>query len=217
MLKFGFELEGFQTDGHGTVIVPTEGVPVDGGGGLVELRTTGGKELNEALTELYAANMALPVGHYRFDKTQHVFTSADRSLMRQQPNQRPKTPVKVLNAYGKQQRLLGNVRLASFQINISEQTHRSYNESINQADDRGVRIITHPARYGLLPVEAIVKALDKEFAAEIKASNRQPGMYAIKDEIRLEYRSLPNSLVSFVISEDKKLLARITKAITTGV
>ena len=50
-----------------------------------------------------------------------------------------------------------------------------------------------PAQYGLLDVARIVKLLDKEFAKEITDSKRIKGEYAIKDNVRLEYRSLPAS------------------------
>ena len=58
----------------------------------------------------------------------------------------------------------------------------------------------------------IVKSLDEEFEKEIRESNRQPGMYAIKDDIRLEYRSLPNSVFDI---DYQNLLERLRRVFYT--
>jgi hypothetical protein len=40
----------------------------------------------------------------------------------------------------------------------------------------------------------LFKAIDKEFEHEIKYARRRPGMYELKSDGRIEYRSLPNNL-----------------------
>ena len=52
----------------------------------------------------------------------------------------------------------------------------------------------HPDQYGLLDIPTIVTTLDDLFIHEIKRTGRQPGEYAIKENVRLEYRSWPNTV-----------------------
>jgi hypothetical protein len=59
----------------------------------------------------------------------------------------------------------------------------------------------------------IIERLDKEFAAELKMSNRQPGFYAVKDDCRVEYRSLPNFVFTPDLAKIKPLLERFQRAI----
>lgn len=111
-----------------------------------------------------------------------------------------KDQVSVQNIYGKTPRRLGNRTLASLQINVSNRLAKKYTDSKGNV---------FPDRYGAIDVIPIVRGLDKEFSDEIKNSNRQPGMYAVKDDIRLEYRSLPNSV--FLLTEFPERLYKVFK------
>lgn len=46
--------------------------------------------------------------------------------------------------------------------------------------------------WGTFDFVEIIRNLDSEFKDEITTANRQPGFYSVKDDIRVEYRSLPN-------------------------
>ncbi|MCI0557128.1 MAG: hypothetical protein MN733_01430, partial [Nitrososphaera sp.] len=48
--------------------------------------------------------------------------------------------------------------------------------------------------YSLFDFVPFVRAMDKEFKAEIEAARRRPGFYEVKGDGRIEYRSLPNNI-----------------------
>lgn len=183
MFRYGFELEGFFEDEAGVIVPPdrSNSFPKDGFPGLCELRTTGGKCLHEAGAELLGLALSYNLSLINFRIHEHKFSGEEMAYIRKH-FRFEKDQVDVKNIYGKKPRALNGRTLASFQINISNQLSES-------RKDKDVYI---PAQYGLLDVHGIVLRLDKAFATDIKNSNRQPGMYAIKDNYRLEYRSLPN-------------------------
>ena len=186
---YGFEIEGFDTDPKThDPIIPSKKISSfdkDGFPGLVEVRTSGGNPcIYQAGFELLRHMAKYPL--VRFDIHEHVFSGKEKNLLRQE--QTSKQPVTINNVYGKSPRLLGNKTLASLQINISNCLAPSYTNKDG---------VVFPARYGLLDINRIVRNLDDLFRVYIKNSNRQPGFYAIKDNgIRLEYRSLPNFVMT---------------------
>lgn len=208
-IKFGFELEMFcgTDETENGVRIPSLDMPTDGFPGLVEFRTIGGMSLEAAWSKIAEQAVIYRFSDADLRLTQARFTTDQISAMRKQGRFR-KPIVHVRNVYGKKQKDLKGLTLASFQINMSHQL------SAECKDDKGV---FHPARYGLLPCEPIVRELDKEFQVYIKSAKRQPGMYAIKDNIRLEYRSLPNSVFSFNPTEAYRLTKRIKEAVTRAV
>lgn len=207
MLRFGFELEGFyEIDGvvhpEREVSIPPKNYPTDGFPGLVELRTTGHHSLEDAYAGLVCENLSYPEVNYM--RSEGVFTPKQRAELRRRWNN--KSAWDIQNIYGKDPRALGNKVIASFQINISNRTSARY---------RNKDGVLFPDRFGLFDVPRIVKDLDAEFEKEIKAAKRQPGEYCVKDDTRLEYRSLPNSVFSFYPDEGRKLLTRLNKVFGT--
>lgn len=194
--------------GAGQIIPPpkNDSSPKDGFPGLCELRTTGGKGLEEAAAELHLQLLRLRrMPYVDFSAYDYKFSGAEMAYMRK--NFRfEKDQIDVLNIYGKKPRALNGRTLASFQINISNLLHSEYKKND----------VVIPATYGILDVYGIVSRLDKAFAADIKNSNRQPGMYCIKDDVRLEYRSLPNSAWRFQPDAERNVLAKIKKAVEGG-
>lgn len=204
MLRYGFELEGF-LEKDNQVVIPHRDFPVDGFPGLVELRNVGGASLEDSYSKILAAYLALPKIHgtVNFARPEHVFTGKDMQTLRAH-SVFDKRLLSIKNIYGRSPRRLGNKTMAALQINVSEQV------APERIDEKGYR---HAPRYGLLDVYGIVSRLDKEFEKEIRESKRQPGMYAIKDYYRLEYRSLPNSVFKFSIDEAEVVLNRISNAV----
>lgn len=199
MLKFGFELEGFFEDADGVCIPPKE-YPTDGFPGLVELRTSGGKLLEDAYAELVCLNLKHP--GVNFGRHGHVFSPKQKAELRRRQEQ--KTAWDIQNIYGRYPRPLGNRTIASLQISVSNLLRPAY------TDDKGVK---HSDSYGVFDVPKIIRALDDEFADEIKQARRQPGEYAIKNSLRLEYRSLPNFVCSFRVDEARSFLNRVKTTI----
>lgn len=205
MLRYGFELEGFVED-NGVVTIPQSDFPVDGFPGLVELRTTDGASLEESYSGILRRYLHLPKKDgitVNFSRHEHKFSGADMQKLRAHAVF-DKQLLNVKNIYGRSPRRLGNKTLAAFQINISNEIAGAWTDSNGKH---------HSPRYGLVDVHHIVSRLDEEFETEIKATNRQPGMYAIKDYIRLEYRSLPNSVFQFAVDGAEQLIARIKHAV----
>jgi hypothetical protein len=204
-VRFGFELEMFLgcSETPNGVRIPSMKLPVDGFPGLVEFRSRGGTSLEEAWAQIAQLAIEHDFSDLDLNRTEARFTSQQISAMRKM-GRFNKPVVHVRNVYGKRQRELRGLTMASCQINMSLLLSSEYK------DDKGV---VHAARYGLLPCEEIVRALDKEFSSNIKSASRQPGMYAIKDDIRLEYRSLPNKVFSFNPGSARSFLRRVKDAV----
>lgn len=203
MFKYGFELEAFALRGDiELTIPPNRSWPVDGFPGLIEFRSSGGKDIHDAFGDLLSHMSRYP-NTYTYEVNEHKFIAQEKAILRRDRSFQ-KDYVDVQNIYGKEPRDVGSKTLASFQINISNELYSEYKDK-----DGSIR----PARYGLLDIPNIVKRLDHEFAVFIKASNRRPGFYAIKDGYRLEYRSLPNSVFPKQINEIERFLTRIKKAV----
>lgn len=205
MFLYGFELEGFFFDAtSGETITPQKGwtYPLDGFPGLCEIRTAGGKPIEKAVSEMFENYIKLNRTCVDFQKFEHKFSGDELAYMRKNFSFN-KDNVDVRNIYGSKIRALHGKTLASLQINISNCISSEYKKDN----------VTIPAQYGLLDVYGIVSRLDREFVFDLKSSNRQPGMYAIKNNVRLEYRSLPNKTWTFHIEEIKRLLSRIEKAV----
>lgn len=201
----GFEVELFVEDDKGTLILPPKDFPVDGFPGLVEVRSQPRSSVYLAYGDICAEMARLesklcPGQFWALKLDSAVFPRELRAELRRRHHE--KRQVDIQNLYGKKPRMLGNKTLASVQVNLS---HVICPE--RWSEDGKSRI---PARYGLLDVPKIVRALDVEFGDEIKASKRQPGEYAIKDEVRLEYRSLPTS-----IFPDANFLSRLDHLLKT--
>lgn len=203
MMIYGIELEMFYATGT-SITIPPKGFPLDGCGAIVELRSI-------PHTDIYSAAFDIKAQLRKFQdegvllfptsiggSNRHRFTLEEYRLAAKQSNK--DVSVEVYNIYGKERRLLPRGLVStSVQLNFSSRTVPSYVSD-------NVRI---PDQYGLLDTLRIVKALDKEFEKEIKESGRVMGEYAIKDNVRLEYRSLPASV--FFLNDFEK---RVSKALS---
>ena len=201
MIKYGFELEGFYREGV-TLAIPPKNYPTDGFPGLVEVKTisSSGDALERAFSSLMMS--ALEYSDVDFKCPVATFDGKQRSELRRRWSD--KSAWDIQNIYGRAPRLLGNKTIASFQINISNLLREAYR------DDKGVQ---HVNQWGLFDMPRIIRALDEEFKKEIKDAGRQPGEYCVKDSMRLEYRSLPNSVCTFEPEAIRSLLKRIKTAV----
>lgn len=187
MLRHGIELELFYYKDKAKIEVPPANLPLDGCGAIVELRSGihndfygASFEIKKLLQEYQDRGIVLfPVS--TTESNQHKFTVAEYRQAQKQSNK--DFSVSAQNIYGRVRRLLPSTVVAvSVQLNLSN--------CIGSILNSNNLPISH---YGLLDTHSIVKALDKEFATEIALSKRVAGEYAIKDNIRLEYRSLPST------------------------
>lgn len=203
MYRYGFELEGFyRSPETGLITVPPVMYPTDGFPGLVEFRTDGHAILEDAFGKLLLKMCMTGYADFTCTEAYHTFTPQEKRLIRKRPNfQKPEADIQ--NIYDKNPKALGNKTIASLQINISNLVSASYTDK-----DR----VFHPDQFTLLDVPRIVKALDTSFKDEIKEAGRQRGEYCIKGE-RLEYRSLPNTVMPSTFENIKDFLGRIKNAI----
>lgn len=188
MYIFGLELETFLVNNNNEIIIPNPEIhPTDSCIGLLEFRSkpnpnifTCFGEIESQLQEFNYKNKDL----YPLIIAYHTFTTTQKQLIRKRTTNHCKSYLNTQNIYGLKPKAIGNKSIASLQINISNQISPEYKQEN----------ITIPARYGLLDINNIVSSLDNTFKNEIKNQQRQIGWYAIKDQIRLEYRSLPNTI-----------------------
>jgi hypothetical protein len=194
MKLFGLELELFyKVDDQ--IEVPIKGLPVDGFAGLVEIRSIVSKDPYECYGDVVQKRLAL---EDKFDCelaliAQHKFSSDQlREIRKNTDAPRKDRKAEINNLYGKKARLLpGGVALASLQVNISNQIRKGYSGNVG-APHTSVQV-TYPDQFGALDVPILVRKLDERFGPRfIDEAKRTRGWYAIKDDIRLEYRSLPN-------------------------
>ena len=179
MIQFGFELEGFYRNPVSFQIEPPPSTyPTDGFPGLVEARTSGAGNLRHQLYMLMMEQDRLR--DVAWSKPEYRFSAKQLATIHERTNH--KFGYKICNIYGKSPRDRGRLTLASFQINMSQ---------MNRHICKDGTLYQHGE---LFDYAQIIRKLDKQFAKEIKQSNRQPGMYAIKG-CRVEYRSLPNYVV----------------------
>ncbi len=214
MIQYGFELEGFATVNN-EVVLPPKHWPRDGHPGIVELRSTGGKTLENAYFEVCKEYMNLECKEdtvFDYTRNEHKFTGKELAELRR-TSQFHKEVLDIRNLYGKEPRTLHGKSITAFQINISNLIANKYEiESYSKDGVKTVRSV--PAQYGMLDIGTIIRRLDEEFKEEIGASNRQKGFYCLKDnDTRLEYRSLPSSIFKTSLSEIKTLLSRIKTVI----
>ena len=189
MTLFGLELElFFKKDGNIGPPPASADIPVDGFAGLVELRSVVSGDIYECYGHLMAKKRKIEdiYGCELLLSPAHKFSAAERSLIRKNKFAPAKNrDVDIRNIYGKGLRQLPTGwAQASVQVNVSKRLSSSYTTKDGS---------TVPERFGLLDTLAVVSALDKEFSKEIKDAKRAAGWYAIKEFVRLEYRSLPNS------------------------
>lgn len=85
-----------------------------------------------------------------------------------------------------------------------EVTHRIWLS--NEKGDSNYHTITRGEIFDFLPY---LHALDKEFELDIKKSDRTPGFYGVKDDGRVEYRSLPSTLI-----QDSNFYHRLVRALS---
>lgn len=183
MLKFGLELEAFFKS---IPQLPPKGADVDGFPGLLEIRSEPNTDLYSCVGEVLGKMLKFEdkYGEGTFNHSISRWKFERSQLLELRRRSAIKEMVDIQNLYDKKPKHLNGVTIASLQLNISNEIRQAY------IDDKGIH---HAAIYNLVDIGKIVKALDKEFAKEIKDSGRQQGEYAIKDGIRLEYRSLPSS------------------------
>ena len=193
--NFGFEQEFFVEDRDGTLVLPPENVARDNAGYLVEARGRPYPDITEAIFSLEASlhKIAKALG-------------PDLSMSDLNKAQLPeRLKLEAYRKYGlpKKDKLIANLYDEAL---TDEQLEYQYAGTHVNISKVGCKFIQGRYEYETVPFDhvPIVKWLDDYFRDEIKEAGRLRGSYSIKvleGGYGLEYRSLPNSIPTYEVSD----------------
>jgi hypothetical protein len=181
MIKIGFELEEFYLVNDQPAVVPMT-IPRDDCGWLVEYRSEPNFDPYKAIGSLIAEKeqvaTKLPAGA----KTLCVpYMTIPRKLKLEARRMSEKARLCFQNLYGLSP---STGDLAGLHVSF---THP---RTIHRKNDEGGDYAINQ----IFDFVQLFRALDREYAKEIKEAKRRPGFYELKVDGRIEYRSLPNTL-----------------------
>lgn len=186
-MKFGLEKEMFLVDGEGGVTVVPASLPVDEGGLLVEARGAPHDDFTDAVFSLMASECRIAKQVAEACPTHHLLTrpvmSISQGLRRQASRRYIKGLISYQNIYGfASHRNRQSEQLAGIHLSIT--CPRTI--SIGDGNSTIANIMFDWVQ--------VFRYLDDAFATEIRVAKRRPGFYELKDDGRIEYRSLPNDI-----------------------
>lgn len=183
-LKFGLEKEFFclSTEDKSVSVVP-KGMAADSCGWLVEAR-------GNAFTNIVDAVFSLHADIHRLVKE----AGGKGVILVDTPLLKVPRDVRVAAARASAKGLISYENLYGYQhhkntgLDATAGVHISFTRpvTVDRGEGRESGILN-----GMFDWAKIFIGLDKAFAAEIKAAKRLPGFYELKDDGRIEYRSLP--------------------------
>lgn len=195
-MKFGLEKEFFVMQGDKCLIVP-DGMPFDDSGVLTEARSLPFEKPEEAVFSLHA-------DIYRLQK------QAEKLNL-----QLSDVPVKKID---RDTRLAASRKFSKGLTKYQNLYNYKHHKNTSNETPAGIHIsFTNPqSKYGkdnikvefnaIFDYVTIFKYLDQQFAEEIKTARRNPGFYELKEDGRIEYRSLPaNTNLNKIIEVLKNL------------
>lgn len=204
-MKFGFELELFcRTPIEGEVggkycLVPP-GLPYDECGWLVEVRSEPHYDLRKAIALLEAETIAVTeqAAKKSIILVRQPLAEIPRDLKVQAARQHTKGLIRYRNIYGHEtHRCRTNLATASLHISFTNEREKVFRYTNRTIEGKYIKeaSVTESFKYnGFIDHAKIIVGLDKAFAADIRAAQRNPGFYEVKDDGRIEYRSLPNDV-----------------------
>lgn len=204
-MKIGFELELFcrkplenQTGGD-YCLVPA-GLPFDECGWLVEVRSEPHNDLRKAIALL---NAELELVREQATKkgvilVQEPVAEIPRTLKVEAARKHIKGLIKYSNIYGHQtHKCKTQFATASLHVSFTNQKVKTFSKISWSLDGKFITKTEFKEDFqypGFVDHAKIIVGLDKAFAQEIKAAQRNPGFYEVKSDGRIEYRSLPNTI-----------------------
>lgn len=206
-MKFGFELELFcrtpmiENVGGQYCLVP-DGLPYDECGWLVEVRSEPHTDIRKAIALLNAEleSVTEQATKKSIILMREPMTEIPRNLKVQAARKHGKGLLRYRNVYGHEtHRNSTRFQTASLHISFTNEQKWHYTNKDGQQ-------MSH--KYpGFVDHAKLIVGLDRAFKAEIAAAKRNPGFYEVKDDGRIEYRSLPNNVdLNKVREELEKLM-----------
>lgn len=216
-MKYGLEKEFFLKKGTKFILVPND-LPKDECGWLLELRTTPSSNINDCIDELMVMEYRTrrEVESRGYTLVESPVETLPQDLVRKAMAAGDKGVAKYKNYLGYEyHNIKQGERTASVHISFTNpliiQVPREKTELWTRQDGK-VELKTIAQEPGIVVVNQMFDympyflALDKEFQEEIKSSSRVPGMYEIKFDGRIEYRSLPNNIDLYKLGKTIKKL-----------
>jgi len=187
-MKYGLEKEYFVTNDKDELVLCPKDIPHDGCGFLAEARGEPHEDIVDAVFSLKASEHKLKmqmkeVGLILVDKPVMVIP---KQLKLKAQREYAKGLTKHQNLY----------KFQSHRQKVSEHTagvHISFTQPKRVYHDSKVVETVNE----LWDFVQLFKELDVRFKNDIKLAKRNPGFYEIKNDCRIEYRSLPNSINLF--------------------
>lgn len=202
-LKFGLEKEYFLANEKDELVVVPRELPKDDCGYLVEAR-------GEACNTIEQAVFSLLAEEYRIKKITEglglkLIEKPTAKLPQNIKNKIRRTYIKGLVSY---QNIYGHehhrTKDATAGIHLSITSPQHYSKM--DAGYTPPRTI-NKEYFAMFDWLQIFKKLDKEYATEIKEAKRNKGFYELKNDGRIEYRSLPNTVgLTTIIDTVNKIL-----------
>lgn len=193
-MKIGLELEGFFCKDGKPAVVPVS-VPHDDCGWLVEYRGAPHCDPFDAVASLMADRERVkPLIPKDAEVVFENHMKVDRDVKLAARRTFEKGLLKFQNLYGRRPSSLDH---AGIHVSFTKPREVTYTDG-----GREKKVVVNQ----LWDYVQLFKALDKLYAAEIKVAKRVPGFYEIKDDLRIEYRSLPNTIDLWELATNLKAL-----------
>jgi len=187
-MKFGFELEAFLCNPAGDFVLAPQGIPMDDCGWLVEYRGEPAGTATKAAGLLEAERQRVNRKLSLLDLKPVLvpYAKIDRATKLAARREHTKGLLRYQNLYG-----LKPTTADAAGLHISFTKPREIN-----TQQLGTVVVNQ-----LWDFPQLFRALDQLYAKEIKAAKRRPGFYEIKEDQRIEYRSLPNTVDVWALTD----------------
>lgn len=189
MLKVGLEKELFVVNNEGELIIAGNvPLPYDEGGLLAEARSKPYNNIIEAVYSLRAEchRISLMAQEDNLKIIDDPIAKISRSLETEMNRGFQKPLTKYKNYFGHEfHRNSAKERLAGLHISLSDTQIFTYQDSKGYMQE-----FSYNKSFDYIEIFTL---LDRAFKEEIRRTKRKPGFYELKDDGRIEYRSLPSN------------------------
>ena len=221
-MKFGFEVEFFcrtpitgDDPASGAYCLVPSSIPKDDCGWLAEVRSEPHQDIRKAIALLKAeislvCRQASKAGVL---VVQEPLGKIPRELIAKAARLSNKDAVRYQNIYDHEtHRHRIDFAPAATHVSFTNEHVKTFTKKTYTVDGKFIRAETTTEEFkyqGFIDHAKLIVGLDRAFAAEIKAAQRNPGFYEVKSDGRIEYRSLPNNV-------DFEKLGDVLETLTKG-
>jgi hypothetical protein len=209
-LKIGLEKEMFLLDENKAVLEIPSHLPQDDCGYLLEARGEPSTNIEQAVFSLMAEEYKIRENVQKefptYETTDEPYKKVSKDFLMQIMRTHIKGKIKYQNIYEfKRHKTAQNEVPSGIHISFTCPKERSITY-LPKSNSTTLETQAYNAMFDWLQ---IFKKLDEAFKDEIKAAKRLPGFYELKEDGRIEYRSLPSNT-------DLKKIIKVLKEILTN-